>query len=182
LRKDNVTLWTVQPVETWEALQKASVLRVEPERVLKDVRWAYDWLRGELSRRIPGYEGGYPWWAHYRPWPRQRRRRGVEQVCLKLAVSRERVAFHNSSAWLMVMSGFFVALDEEEDQRMTEREDAAGYPLPANLASAFEESWRRMFDLEALSRSELCWKLGDIHANFEELRLEDVVEAKVGLW
>jgi hypothetical protein len=179
--KNAVTLWTVQPLETWKKLQKALVLRVEPERIDLDFLPAYDWLRNELSLRIDGYSGGYPWWAYYRPWPRQRRKRGIEQMCLQLAVPRERVAFHNSSAWLMVMGRFYVALDDEEDRRITKRGEVAGYPLPADLAADIEASWSRVFDVEALGRSDVL-KLGDIHANFEELRLEDVVEAKRGQW
>jgi hypothetical protein len=107
--KDRITLWTVQPVEIWQALHRESALRVDPERVDQDFRRAYDWLRGELSQRIDGYRGGYPWWAYYRTSPRQRPKAGCEQVRLKLSVPRERVELHEASAWLCVMNDWFVA-------------------------------------------------------------------------
>jgi len=67
---------------------------VDLEQVDQDFLPAYDWLRGELSRRIQGYSGEYPWWAYYRPWPRQRLKSGCEQVRLRLSLPRERVALH----------------------------------------------------------------------------------------
>ena len=74
-----------------------------------------------------------------------------------------------------------VPLDREEGERILEWDDAAGCPRPADLERDIKASWVRMFELDDLYRSDL-WKPAEVHANFEELRLDDVVEAKVRLW
>ena len=54
----------------WARLQEAGVLRVDPALVSYP-EWLpqYDWLRGQMARRLPCYGDGYPWWAWAAPKP-----------------------------------------------------------------------------------------------------------------
>src|SRR5580692_7544603 len=70
---DAVRLWTLQPVAVWHALKEQGELLVNPAHPEfaandtndgQDFRHAYDWMREQMSKRVPGYTGGYPWWGY----------------------------------------------------------------------------------------------------------------------
>ena len=56
-----VRVWTIQVVEVLERLEAERVLYADPSRIPEEFRHAYDWMRTQMERRIPGYGGHYPW-------------------------------------------------------------------------------------------------------------------------
>ncbi len=65
-RPGTVRLWTIQPLALWERLRENGTLWVDPshEEFSKVLRAEYDWMCRQMERRLPEYEGHYPWWAY----------------------------------------------------------------------------------------------------------------------
>lgn len=185
--KKAVPLWTIQPLPVWQALLRDHLLFVDPEHALfnQNFREAYDWMRGQMSSRLPDYQDHYPWWAYdyrldlhsYRyqigPGP---------HVRLGLAVPTERVLFSAYGAWHCVLGRIYLpdGQGEEEWERKTEAWDEelrregispdGPEPLPEPWQSRRQESWRRIFAVEELRET------NTIQGCFERLDLADVVE------
>ncbi|MGO8673885.1 MAG: hypothetical protein ACLQVD_21320, partial [Capsulimonadaceae bacterium] len=58
-----MNLWSVQKVSTWRSLEAAGELRVAGSWTATEWPDSMLWLIGQLRMRIPGYAGGFPWWA-----------------------------------------------------------------------------------------------------------------------
>lgn len=54
-------MWTIQPVEVWEQLQARRLLYANGRHIFPNFRFAYQWMRDQMVKRIPGYGGRYPW-------------------------------------------------------------------------------------------------------------------------
>ncbi len=62
-RPGRMRLWTLQPLQVWECLSEQGTLWSDPigtEAFEEAFRDSYDWMRGQLRRRLMGYEGRYP--------------------------------------------------------------------------------------------------------------------------
>ena len=55
-----VRVWTIQPAGILERLEAERILYVDPAHIPQEFRFAYDWMRTQMGRRIPGYGGHYP--------------------------------------------------------------------------------------------------------------------------
>jgi hypothetical protein len=193
---ETVTLWTLQPICVWEALQAEGVLRVDDQhpRFEDGFRTPYDWLRRQMAARTHGYQGGYPWWAWHSPKPDLRSERhgigmGQEYVRMELRVDKSRVMLSDFDMWHCVLNGCYLALDEQEDadfdaawdRRLCSkhwRVKSENWP-PAmwdEFRAQVAESWVRCLDEEQFSQSSEWWGVQrSIQATFEEFRLSDVV-------
>lgn len=64
-----VTLWTIQSEEAYRVFEKTGVLRANYEQLFCSgvLRYAYDWMVGEMCKRISPPPDGvqYPIWAWY---------------------------------------------------------------------------------------------------------------------
>lgn len=177
-------LWTFQPMKLWETLQSENVLTVEPD-LIKDYdifHTPYDWMRGEMAHRLPNYKGHYPWWAYFQSIPDLRGWYGSfpqeHGVRLELQISADRVLISDYETWHLVLSQNYIPLTQLEDdiweKEMANHSDIS-QPLPAPWPAHIFDSWKRVFDLKALSTGGL-WPADHLQACFEELRLIDVVE------
>ena len=64
-----IRLWTIQPPHVWNSLREQGTLLVNPIHSefadsITSFEQAYDWMREQMAKRIPGYTGHYPWWAY----------------------------------------------------------------------------------------------------------------------
>jgi hypothetical protein len=189
-RSRTPSVWTVQPLAVWEQLQRQGTLYVE-ERQLGDgngyVPDAYRWLVKQLKRRVPGYRGHLPWWAHCaKPDLRCFRHSGLEgqeEVRLELDVLAHECLVFPCWAWNTVYGqNYLAATQSEHDAWMRAMREAVPdedeWPLPAPWRGQLEASWERLFspDLPALAwdaegpwTEERSWE-----AVFEQLRPEQV--------
>ena len=189
---ETVRIWTIQPVEVLARLEAEQVLYAEPAYIWPEFRDAYDWLAGQMQRRIPGYGGRYPWWGWYQPRPDLRRSghlpRGTAGVRLELELDPSQVLLSDFEAWHIVLNHGYLALTEAEDDAWDARFQAAvsdrhAWPPPEPWYSEILRSWERIFDpstelragLEALEKSEY-WQTQTryVQATYEMLRLADV--------
>ncbi len=115
---DAIRLWTTQSPEVWQALQEQGSLPVDPAHsVLTEYFEAYhadyDWMREQMARRIPGYQGRYPWWAcahlldlRYYRW--HVGLQGEKLLQLELAVPRMNVVLSGYYEWHSVLNKDYV--------------------------------------------------------------------------
>jgi len=188
-RPGTTRLWTIQPLGVWERLFRERSLLVDPchEAFSQDFRAAYDWMRGQMAERLPGYRGHYPWWAYdYRLDLRSFRHQVApgDYVLLGLAVPTERVLFSAYGAWHSVLNGDYLPQSTDEPEYDQESEDwdeelrcaglnrYGGGILPEPWRSRVVSSWKRIFDVEDLRET------NTIQACFERLDLAEVVEMK----
>ena len=157
-RPGTVRLWTIQPLHVWEKLRQMGALWVDPgtDEFSHEFRESYDWMCRQMRRRLPEYEGHYPWWAYdYKLDLRSfRYQSGTgRQVLLELALPPEQVLFSAYGAWHFVLGPSYLpyALDNE------------GWECEDNAC------WERIFDVDDLRDT------NTIQACFERLELNDVV-------
>jgi len=181
-------IWTIQPVKVLTRLDAKRVLYVAPARVPGEFRHAYDWMRQQMKKRIPGYKGRYPWWGWYSPCPDLRCSghlpKGTRGARLELDLDPDKALLSDFDAWHAVLNRAYLALSEEEDEAWYQalpRSPASlrDWPLPEPWQSEMLASWERIFDLNALAASD--WSgTGPRHiqVTFETLRLADVRRCK----
>ena len=191
-KPDTLRLWTIQPPHVWEALRQYGTLLVDPAHPdfgghEKSFGLAYDWLRGQMQKRIPGYANHYPWWAYehfldLRFYRWHTGQFGQRRVRLELAVPKEKVLLSAYGDWHTVLSRGYLpeALDWDAYEREWDAWDAQAYgnvpflekryfPLAEPWQTLLEQSWERIFDVNARRPT------NTIQANFERLELSDVV-------
>jgi hypothetical protein len=117
----------------WARLQEAGVLRVDLALV-SFPEWMpqYDWLRGQMARRPPGYSGGHPWWAWAAPKPdlRETRRHfgapGYPLVRLELAIPVAEVLCFDFQAWHRPLASHYLSVSDQEDDAWEPRPSTPG--------------------------------------------------------
>ena len=177
---------TIQSSHAWQAFQQRGFLRCDAKSVWGEHKAAYDWMRSQMAKRIPGYGGGYPIWAWYQPredlrsWRHQWKE---PSVLLIVEVPEERVLLSDFDAWHMVLNTGYLPLTEEESDYYENHVLPPGRyaDMPRQYQATVETSWERIFDLEALSRSPLWTVEGQdpyIQACIEYIEMTEIVKAK----
>ena len=193
-KPNTVRLWTFQPLHVWHALQEQGTLWVNPDhpefiQSTDGILPAYDWLRKQMAKRIPGYAGHYPWWA-YEHFLDLRFYRWVigsypeRLMRLELAIPTDQVLLSAYGSWHSVLGRDYLpqALVWEDYERESDAwEEAAGikwhfalqvpnvlYPEP--WETQMQTSWERVFDVDARRPRET------IQATFERMDLTDVIK------
>lgn len=153
MNASSIRLWTIQPSAVWEQIASRGTLTVDP-RHAADLHDAYEWLRAELGRRIPGYTGCHPWWAHCtRPdlrRARHERNQGERYVLIELCLPRPHAVVFPAWAWDRIYYGEFVSGGRREALTWERRmravvPDEGTWPLPEPWRSELEASWQRLF-------------------------------------
>ncbi|MBN9418088.1 MAG: DUF3841 domain-containing protein [Candidatus Eremiobacteraeota bacterium] len=180
MSRSGVRYWTVQPISVWETLQKDGLCRVDPAKVFH-IPDCYKWLVEQLKRRLPNYEGNYPWWLYCgKPdlrWVRWTRPQGTWEVRLEVELPAERVQEFLIRDWDVVycQAWLFKHLPRNRWYDFQERrgwEDLAVYPEP--YESLLKRTWQRLFD----SKRALGLSRYRSEAVVETLYLEDVIQAR----
>lgn len=139
-----------------------------------------------MKERLSSYQGHLPWWGWHYPKPdlRYYGRRGInnaQEVRIELDLPNPQVLLSHESAWLAVLNSLFVAYTDAESEKWDQELEERGLnewrrPLPEPWESQLVKSWDNIFDLDKLNNSG-GWS-NVVQANFEELRLVDVVAVK----
>ncbi len=188
-RPETVRLWTIQPLWVWERLYEQKTLFSNPSQLeyFSDLKDDYDWMRGQMRRRLPDYLDHYPWWAYDHKTDLRHRHTDSnrQHVRLELGVPQERVLLSAYGAWHFALNKFYLpyAVEDAEYQRESDAWDEeleqhglnpySGRPLPEPWHTRMTASWERIFDVEDLRET------NTIQACFERLDLEDVVKVTV---
>ncbi len=170
-----VRLWMIADAPLWEPLRGRRELRVDPALIgIPEYRPQYDWLRGQLRRQLPGYEGGYPWWAWALPKPDLRETthhnsppgRALARLTLDLPTAEVRC--FDFAAWHLPLNDGYLSL--------TPAQDAAWEATPEaeRTRAALEASWERLFAPDAPRDPGWIGQLERVQAVFKTLRLADV--------
>jgi len=173
----------------WERLQHEQCLWVDPNCI--DSEWfgqAYQWMCRQMAKRLPTYQGHFPWWAWHR-WdtssakPDLRNRQmlhggvppGTPMVRLELDLPADRVLLSDFDLWHFVLNPGYLGWTEAETDAFTAQWERTP-PLERDTSS-LERSWERIF-LLAYPLADPAWFGGNaatrIQGVFEELRREDI--------
>ncbi|MFN3649814.1 MAG: DUF3841 domain-containing protein [Armatimonadota bacterium] len=181
-------LWTIQPFEVWEQLERSGELLVDEVRLSDDayVPPAYRWLAGELGRRVSGYPGTLPWWAYCQKPDlrlfRHSRPAGQRELRIELEPAAGSFVTFPIWAWDTVYCGLYLAVTAGEHARWSAAlpdTDPNAHPrdFPDPWKSELRVSWSRLFDPELPRRPWDPWRIGQsgsCEAVLGVLRLEDV--------
>ena len=126
-------LWTIQPIEVWEELNKKGYFICNPIKAnyISDKEWnfkeAYDWLVGQMEYRIGRRPNGvsYPIWAwHTRDWQHKKPdlrniglgNKGEKSVCIEVEVPDNQVVLTDFDVWHFVLNKWYFddSYSEEE--------------------------------------------------------------------
>ena len=179
-----MTLWTIQPEEVYQQIQKTGIYRCDFEKSqMTDLREQYDWLVQEMKARMGEPPEGvfYPVWAWYmwegaRKKPDLRRARwrngwkGDRFVCMEIEIPDDRVVLSDFDVWSIILLDGLIADTEEENELLEKAYEAM--PLEAQREYKYR-NWKNTFDLTYVDNG---WvHRGDsIQATFWELRKEDI--------
>lgn len=145
-------LWTIQHQAAYEKMLKTGSLRADEEHLFcgTDFRYAYDWIAGQMSKRIgaPPEKVNYPVWlwyqwegVHKRPNMRGSHRyyspKGTPIVLLTVDVPDNFVLLSDFDMWNTVLNNEYLAVDMADDEGFCRNQDD------------IEKSWDRIFDIDA---------------------------------
>lgn len=173
---------TFQTQEVYNALISEGVVLVDPTKsvFLSDPDWSsfippYDWMRDQMRQRLPGYQGGYPWWGLAEPTSDELHHWAGHGHLLELDIPDELVLISHYDAWYCVLNNWNCALTEEEDAEFDAKWDNASDP---ERMAAIQDTWQRIFDYQTLSKTTI-WRESYRQACFEKLRLQDLRSMRV---
>lgn len=176
-------LWMIASANLWQELKQEGQLFSDPAKShLKLFERAYEWMRCQMAKRLPGFQGHSPWWAwaqwkveHPRPDLRARRLHGgfaPGSLCVRmeLELPEHEVLCSDFALWHVILNDGHISLNETEA-------DAWDRLLPElQTREVLEASWERIFDLERRG-ADPKWMgstAKEVQAVFETLRLIDV--------
>ena len=153
-------LWTIQPEEIWDLLQREGMYRCDPAQIDPDFVDAYDWLVKRMKEKIglPPEGVEYPVWGwyiqngeHKKPDLRSERwcygNGGETYACIEIEIPDEDVLLSDFDEWHCVLNRFLVSDTEEEG----EQQDAYYETLPEDEKRSYmEKNWERIFDISPL--------------------------------
>lgn len=177
-------LWCFQPEDIYEMIIREGVYRCDDSYVDPDFKKAYDWMAGEMVKRIgPPPEGvHYPVWAmhtwygkHKKPDFRTLRwewgRQGEVFICMEIDISDTSVVLSECDYWHFVLNDIPLTKSEEEFDNLANTYD----PLPADMQKKFrEKSWQGIFDFSDMENDNWAESGKYVQATFWELRKEQI--------
>ncbi|MBQ6517223.1 MAG: DUF3841 domain-containing protein [Anaerolineaceae bacterium] len=180
-------LWSIQSEEVHEIIQEEGVYRCGETYVDPDFKNAYDWLVGEMVKRIgPQPEGvRYPVWAMHTWYGKRQKpdfrslrwewgRKGEYYVCMEIDVPESNVVLSDCDYWHSVLNDFPLTKSEEEFDNLARKYD----PLPAEEKQKFREnSWLGIFNFGNTDNDKWADSGKYIQGTFWELRKEQIRKA-----
>lgn len=179
-------IWTVHTPEVWEALQASPDGRLHADIArtnYPEARFAYDWMREQMQKRIPGYGLDYPWWGLLSPnfptrikYP-QYEQEPKEHLVLEMDLEEGSFLVSDLRMWSCgVFQDTYVSWDEEDHVDACSYLSGLRLTNPDEYQAAKRASWERIFDYEnpLLDR---CWysPVQTFQATFAPLELAKVV-------
>lgn len=181
-------LWTVQPEEVFDIIEKHGVFHCDSNKSELILKWgfkdAYLWLSDQMEKRIgPAPEGViYPIWAwhtmryeHKRPDMRYSEFRIVKRpfVLMEIEIPDEQVLLSDEVSWHIVLN------DGYDPEAKTDAEFDQAYEYyqcqPDDVKKKMRiASWNNVFDITR--HNEYDWRDKFIQATFWELKKDNIVK------
>ena len=175
--------WVIAKRDVWEKVQRDKELLYDPDYLPLPLRPFYEWMRQQMAKRLPNYQGNYPWWAwvrwtdekpmpDLRSWDNELNCFAEEEpaVRLELVLPDHEVLRSDFGSWCLALSDEYVAKTQGEQQHW----DSLA-PLE-RTRERIEQSWEAIFDLNE-THWDLPWRTYNplrVQGVFEQLRLQDV--------
>lgn len=163
-------LWTIQDRPAHQKLLDKGVLYGDWRRI-DDRRFkpAYKWLCGQMESRNIRLKGRPPMWAWtHKPdmrWAMHAYRGDYGIAVLELEIPDSLVLVSNFDAWHSVLNDHFMALTDEEIDRMFD------YPRDETV-----ESWQRIFDTKLCVKND--WHHPDCQATFPTIEVDYIIKTR----
>ena len=186
-------LWTIQPIEVWEELNKKGYFICNPIKAnyISDKEWnfkeAYDWLVGQMEYRIGRRPNGvsYPIWAwHTRDWKHKKPdlrniglgNKGEKSVCIEVEGPDNQVVLTDFDVWHFVLNKWYFddSYSEEEWEKLHAKYDRLDRDVREKVKI---QSWQKVFDVSPF-QNEWCQRGRYIQATFWVLYLKDVKDVR----
>jgi hypothetical protein len=181
-------LWTIQPIEIWELLQKQGVYYGTLDYVDEDYIKPYNWMKKQLSFKTGINKENYSVWAWYKK-PDLRMSgwtiKGEKSVCIEFEIDEKDVLLSDEVLWHYVLGYWYLPSSMEDGDKFNKKLDSKGLsfykqkPLPEPYNKMIEDSWLKIFDLNwyvkdiSDKRENKC-----IQAVFWELRLDQIKKVR----
>lgn len=182
-------LWTIQPFEVWEELNRKGYFICDPKKAdyISDKEWnfkeSYDWLVNQMELRIGRRPKGvsYPIWAWYmRDWKHKKPdlrnvglgTKGEKSVCIEIEIPNNQVVLTDYDAWHYVLNNWYFdnSTCEEEWEKLHNKFDKLSNEKQKIVR---EQSWQKIFDISPYESS--WFQRGRyVQATFWTLYLKDV--------
>jgi hypothetical protein len=119
MSQSHIRVYTYQGEEAYQEYLRNGYLAGNSEHLEKDCEWldAYDWMKGQMARRIPAYSGDYPVWAWAkRPSAKRKTYKTMADSKYRFTaiVPVERVLPSDYDLWHSPLNGFAVTKTEAE--------------------------------------------------------------------
>ena len=182
-------LWTIQPIEVWEELNKKGYFICNPIKanyiplIIRIVVVLVGQMEYRIGRRPNGVS--YPIWAwHTRDWQHKKpdlRNRGLgnkgeKSVCIEVEVPDNQVVLTDFDVWHFVLNKWYFddSYSEEEWEKLHAKYDR----LDRNVKEKVKiQSWQKVFDVSPF-QNEWCQRGRYIQATFWVLYLKDVKDVR----
>lgn len=141
------TYWTIQTMEKWKEAQRLGYLFGDEKYIWEEFIEPYQWMMGQMKKRLPNYVGEYPIWLWVdRPDLRESGHlgKGEEGVLLKVEIDEKDVLLSHFQAWHILLNQSYLELEINEDE-------------PEYNKDEIEKSWEMIFDLDIL-KQQPNWK------------------------
>ena len=192
-RNMNMTVWTNQPLEALEELERTGAFRCIPEKSMNltkpdSLRKPYAWLAEKMLQRIGSRPQGVstPIWA-WHTWNFEHRcpdpesaaflKRTSERVLLTLDIPEAEMVLTDFEAWQTVMQGSYVSGAMTEEEAVREEMWLENLDEPA-LDAAIRDSWDRVFEISRVETPVLV-RGRFIQATFWEIRKEYIRDIRI---
>jgi hypothetical protein len=198
-----MVIWSILAQQAWEELQRKGRLRASRRHAGKDFLVAYDWMAGQMERRLAAprpSKDAFPVWA-WDQWEGATRRRpdlrasghlakGIRGVRVECRVDAGRVLLSEFDLWHYVLNYWYLPGSESDGKAFERKLAQAGLCLhrcdrgnpvtQAELRREIERSWQRILDVTWADRG--CRiasppEKKSIQATLWEIVIEDVVES-----
>jgi hypothetical protein len=180
-----VRVWTIQRPSWWRTLQQRGLIHADGRRLCRNFRPAYNWMMGQMQRRISGYTGAYPVWFWYSPKPDLRHgghlARGERGMRIELELPRSIVLLSDFETWHCVLNRWHLSLSWRESRewdRKTKGFDQYRGKLPAQLEVELQSTWERVFDIDLVRRTKLWGPVDSIQGVADRVLLSEVREVR----
>ena len=184
-------LWTIQPEEAYEELNKTGVLRCNKNKIEDLDFWGpkYKWMAEQMKKRIRSTPVGveYPVWFWYKrkgerkkPDLRSKREfceKGKTMYLIEANIPDEDVLLSDFMAWHFVLNEthtYHSAKTEEEFDRLDEWLNSLSQD---EREKEIEKSWETIFDIEPY-KNDFCENGYWVQATVWELKKENVVKVR----
>lgn len=152
--------YTVQAKPAWETALRKENLGGSSTYVSPDFKEAYQWMRQQMSLRLPQYNGGDPiWlWPDCPTWKDGSYGHPQDLVLIEAKIPLHRVLLSDFQSWHAVLNKFPVLAHPQERIDM-------------------KASWERIFDFEFLEAAPE-WGEVEIQGVVESITLHEIVSVE----